>query len=220
MTLEVGRREAAKQANRAAILAAAREVFADLGYGAASVRDVVRRTDLAAGTFYNYFPDKAAVFRALLEESASEARAVARDARRAAATLERFVGDAYRAYFSFLAADPGLFGLVRRNAGTISAQFAEPAFGVSVSELEEDLRAAVAAGVLPPHDTGYMAAAMVGAAFELGVAMVARRPPDVDGATRFATAVFLGAFGALKRGAPIAEKRVCAPSSASPSPSP
>jgi AcrR family transcriptional regulator len=204
--VELGRREAGKQANRAAILAAAREVFADLGYGAASVRDIVRRTDLATGTFYNYFPDKAAVFRVLLDESVSEARAVARAARRAAASPEEFVADAYRAYFGFLAADPGLFLLVRRNAGTVSTQFAEPAFGVSVAELEEDLRDGIAAGVLPAHDVGYMAAAMVGAAFEVGVKMVERDPPDVDGATRFATALFLGGLASLKAPSPAAEE--------------
>jgi len=193
-----GRREATKQANRAAILDAARDVFADLGYGAASVRDIVRRTDLASGTFYNYFPDKEAVFRALLEESAAEARSRARAARRAARSLEEFVADAYRAYFSFLASDRRLFDLVRRNAGTISTQFSEPAFGVSVAELEEDLRDAIAGGALPEHEVGYMAAAMVGAAFELGVRMIEDDPPDVEGATRFAADLFVGGMARLR----------------------
>jgi AcrR family transcriptional regulator len=194
-----GRREASKQANRGAILDAARDAFADLGYGAASVRDIVRRTDLASGTFYNYFPDKEAVFRALLEESVGEARARARSARRAARSLEEFVGDAYRAYFDFLASDRGMFDLVRRNAGTIGTQFSEPVFGVSVAELEEDLRDAIAAGAVPDHEVGYMAAAMVGAAFELGVKMIEREPPDVEGATRFATELFVGGVTRLRR---------------------
>lgn len=198
MRAAAGRREATKQANRAAILDAGRRVFAEVGYGAATVRDIVRRTPLATGTFYNYFPGKEAVFRALLEESVVEARARARAARRAARTLEELVGGAYRAYFQFLASDPQLFGLVRRNAGTISTQFAEPAFGVSVSELEEDLRAGVAAGLLGAQDLRFMAAAMVGAAFELGVRMVEDDPPDVDGATRFATELFLGGFERLR----------------------
>jgi AcrR family transcriptional regulator len=162
------------------------------------VRDIVRGTDLATGTFYNYFPDKDAVFRALLEESVGEARARARAARRAAGSLEEFVADAYAAYFAFLAADPGLFLLVRRNAGTVSTQFAEPAFGVSRAELEEDLRAGIRAGVIPDHDVGYMAAAMVGTAFEVGVSMVERDPPDVEGATRFATGLFLGGLERLR----------------------
>src|SRR3954465_8107528 len=83
-----GRREATKHANRSAILDAAREVFADLGCGAATVRDIVRRTDLATGTFYNYFPDKEAVFRALLDESAREARERVPAARRQATDVE------------------------------------------------------------------------------------------------------------------------------------
>jgi hypothetical protein len=45
-------------------------------------------------------------------------------------------------------------------------------------------------GIVPRVDAEYMAAAMVGAALEVGVAMVKRDPPDVEGATRFATAMF------------------------------
>ena len=63
-------------------------VFSDIGYGAASVRDIVRETDLATGTFYNYFPDKESVLRALVDEIAVEARARVRAARLGATTLE------------------------------------------------------------------------------------------------------------------------------------
>jgi AcrR family transcriptional regulator len=194
-----GRRESNKQANRAAILEAARDVFAELGYGAASVRDIVRRTDLATGTFYNYFPDKESVFRALLDESAAEARSRVRAARQAAASLEDFVEDAYRAYFGFLASDPQFFELVRRNAGTIRTHFAEPVFGIGAAELEEDLRAGAAAGTVAEEHLGYMAAAMVGTAFEVGVRMTEHEPLDVEGATRFATELFLGGIERLAR---------------------
>src|SRR5947207_15365881 len=97
-----GRREATKQANRAAILEAARGVFAELGYGAATVRDIVRRTDLATGTFYNYFPDKESVLRALVEENAALIRSRLRTARARATTLEDFVREGYRVYFSYV----------------------------------------------------------------------------------------------------------------------
>src|SRR3954447_18769189 len=142
MESTTGRREQTKAANREAILDAARAVFCEMGFGAASVRDIVRRTDLATGTFYNYFPDKESVLRALVDEIAEEARRRVRDARRAAASVEGFVGDSYRAYFAFLAEDPGTFELMRRNAGTIRALFDEPALGASLQELREDLDAA------------------------------------------------------------------------------
>src|SRR5258708_20003372 len=67
-----GRREQNKAENRAALLKAARTVFAEIGYGAAGVRDIVRRTDLASGTFYNYFKDKEEIFSAVIAEMTAE----------------------------------------------------------------------------------------------------------------------------------------------------
>ena len=190
----LGKRERTKAANREAILAAARRVFSDLGYGAASVRDVVRETDLATGTFYNYFPDKESVLRALVDEITVEARARVRTARMAATTLEGFVSDGFRAYFEFLAEDPDTVALMRRNSGTIRAMFDEPALGAGIEELRADLETAVTQGRIPPHDADLMAVAMVGAGVEIGLHMVERDPPDVERAVTFVTDVFLGAF--------------------------
>jgi AcrR family transcriptional regulator len=192
-----GRRAATKAANRAAILDAARAVFAEVGFGGASVRDVIRRTDLASGTFYNYFPDKESLFRAVLEESAEKVRARVRAARREAHSLEEFVSAGFREYFSFLSDDPEAFALMRRNSGTIRAMFDEPIFGAGIDELAADLRTAIRIGIVPELDAEYVAAAMVGAALEVGVAMIQREPPDVEGATRFATSVFLGGIERL-----------------------
>lgn len=197
-----GKREQAKAQNRAAILAASREVFAELGYDAAGVRDVIRRTDLASGTFYNYFPDKEAVFRAVVDESAQEVRRRLRDARSGAQTLEQFVGDAYRAWFEFLVEDELMFELMQRNAGPIRALFGDPILGSGVQELLEDIRAAIDRGDLPPHDADYMAGAMAGVALELGVRMAERKPADVEGAARFATELFLGGIARLGKPQP------------------
>jgi AcrR family transcriptional regulator len=190
----VGKRERTKTANREAILVAARRVFSDVGYGAASVRDVVRETDLATGTFYNYFPDKESVLRALVGEITVEARARVRTARAAATTLEEFVSQGFRAYFEFLAEDPDTVALMRRNSGTIRAMFDEPALGAGIDELRADLETAVTQGRIPPHDADLMAMAMVGAGVEIGLHMVERDPPDVERAVSFVTDVFLGAF--------------------------
>jgi AcrR family transcriptional regulator len=193
-----GRREATKQANRAAILAAAQEVFGEIGYGAASVRDIVRRTDLATGTFYNYFPDKESVLRALVDAVAVEARRRVREARQRATSLQEFVEEGFRAYFAYISEDPPTFALMRRNAGTIRAMFDEPAFGAGIEELRADLDAGIAAGAIPPHDTRLMAAAMVGAGIEVGVAMVESDGEiDVDAAVRFVTSLFLGGLDRL-----------------------
>ncbi|HEX4672546.1 MAG TPA: TetR/AcrR family transcriptional regulator [Solirubrobacteraceae bacterium] len=196
-TIAPGKREQTKAHNRAAIIAAAREVFAELGYDAAGVRDVIRRTDLASGTFYNYFADKEAVFRAVVDESAQEVRRRLREARGGAQTLEQFVGDAYRAWFEFLVEDELMFELMQRNAGPIRALFGDPILGSGVQELLDDITAAIERGDLPPHDADYMAGAMAGVALELGVRMAERSPADVEGAARFATELFLGGIARL-----------------------
>ena len=60
-----GKREETKAQNRAVILDAARRVFAEMGFAAATVRDIIRATPLASGTFYNYFKSKEEVFQAI-----------------------------------------------------------------------------------------------------------------------------------------------------------
>jgi AcrR family transcriptional regulator len=185
-----GKREATKAANRAAILAAARVVFAEIGFGAASVRDIIRRTDLATGTFYNYFPDKESVLREILDETTGEIRVLVRAARREATTVEDFVRSGFRAYFEYLASDRQTLELVSRNAGTIRAMFDEPTVGAGVEELRLDLERAAAEGILAPHDSELMAAAMVGAAVEVAIRLLDREPLDVDGPVELLTGVF------------------------------
>jgi AcrR family transcriptional regulator len=189
--LLTGKREQTKATNRAAILEAGRLVFSELGYGAATVRDIVRETDLAAGTFYNYFPDKQSVLHALLDEAAAEIRSRVRAARKASETVEQFVEGGFRAYYGYLVEDPQTFELLRRNAGTIRSMFDEPTVGAGVEEPREDLQAGIRSGLLPEHDLEYMAAAMVGAGFEVAVRMLERTPPDVEGAVAFVTRIFL-----------------------------
>jgi AcrR family transcriptional regulator len=191
-TAAPGRRERTKAANRSAILDAALAVFGELGYDAASVRDVIRRTDLASGTFYNYFPDKEAIFRALVEQTGDEARRRVRTARTNARTAREFVEDAYRAYFEFMVEDPATSAFLRRNAGTIPAFFGDRVVPQGTDELAEDLREAMARGELPDVDVDYCAHAMIAVGLELGTRMLDRDPPDVEGATRFATELFLG----------------------------
>jgi AcrR family transcriptional regulator len=187
----IGRRERTKAANRAALVEAARDAFGELGFEAAGVRDIVRRTDLASGTFYNYFDDKDSVFRAVVEATGAEARRRVRRARTRAGGFEEFVETGYRAYFSFIVEDPATFAFMRRNVGALGVAGVADVLPLGAAELEEDLAEFAARGELPELDLDYCAAAMVAVGVEIGARMAEREPPDVDGATRFATELFL-----------------------------
>jgi AcrR family transcriptional regulator len=72
-------------ATRAALLAAAREVFISVGYAQAGVSEIVARAGASVGSLYHHFTGKADLFVALFEEfhqgQAWRARQAARGAR-------------------------------------------------------------------------------------------------------------------------------------------
>lgn len=201
-----GKRERNKAQNRAAILNAARDVFTELGYDGATVRDVIRRTRLGSGTFYNYFPDKESVFRALLEESESRRHQWLGKVERGGG-YERYLRDSFRAYFEFVVSDRTTFDLLHRNAATIRSFARDPLIIDEHSRLAGVLEHEMRGGHLPTANAEYLASSMIGMCFEIAVLMVKRDPVDVDAATEFVTNLFLGFFERARRDAGVRERR-------------
>lgn len=198
-TSELGRRQQNAIRNRQAILEAARTVFCEVGYGAATVRDIIRGTDLATGTFYNYFPDKESVLRVLIEEFQRELRRRVHEARAQATSLEEMLHSAFLCCFRVFVEDAVILELMLRSAGEIHDLTSATALEPAIRELAEDLREKSREGIIPPIDIDYLAQAMVAVAAELAFGMLRQKPADVDGAARFATELFLGGVERLSR---------------------
>ena len=194
-----GRREQNKAENRAALLKAARTVFAEIGYGAAGVRDIIRRTDLASGTFYNYFKDKTEIFEAVVAAMGGELLVHHRKGRAKARTAEEFIRSHCSVYFHFVAEDPEVLAFGRNNVGPVRMLIDKPDLRELAQALHDDVRAAVARGALPDVDIAYFVAALSGIVFELSVIMVSRDPVDPDGAIEFATRLMMGGLDKLPR---------------------
>ena len=194
-----GRREQNKAENRTSLLKAARAVFAEMGYGAASVRDIVRRTDLASGTFYNYFKDKDEIFEAVVGELTGELLKRHQGGRAKATSAEAFFRAHYAVYFDFVVEDAELLALAQKNFTAIRTLLDKPDVRALALALNDDIRSAIAQGVLPHVDVSYLAASMAGIAFEISVVMVARDPVDPAAATEFATRLMMGGFERLPR---------------------
>lgn len=192
-----GKRELTKLNNREAILSAARSVFADLGYGATSVRDIIRKTGLASGTFYNYFRSKEEVFEALMDEGMRRIRPRLRAERIRSRTFEDFIRNAYRTYFDYLATDRDSFQLMRRNPNTIRVRMDTPELIAGFEEIREYLEEDIRNGTLPDVDAEYLMASVVGIAMEMGDRMLLRPEIDAEEASAFATALVLGGVRAL-----------------------
>ena len=194
-----GRREQNKAENRAALLKAARTVFAEIGYGAAGVRDIVRRTDLASGTFYNYFKDKEEIFSAVIAEMSAELLARHHQGRARAKTAEEFFRSHCSDYMTFVAADPEILAFGRNNVAAIRNLFDKPDLRDLADALNEDIRSAIARGILPNVDPGYLIAALSGVVFEISVVMMSRNPVNPEEAAEFATRILMGGIDKLPR---------------------
>jgi AcrR family transcriptional regulator len=192
-----GKRERTKVQNRQAILQAARHVFAELGYGATTVRDIIRATPLASGTFYNYFRSKEEVFQAIQDESALRIRPRLHEERAKAETVEQFISGTFRTFFEFVLADQKSFHAIRRNTDTLRVRMDTPEIIAGFEELREDIEAAIIKGVFPPVDSDFLMAAIVGVAFEIAERMLRRDEPDPISAATFATALFLSGVHGL-----------------------
>ena len=196
--LTVGKREQTKVQNRQAILDAAREVFGELGYEAATVRDIIRRTGLAAGTFYNYYRSKEEVFAALADDGARRFAPILKGLRGKGGPLETFVREAIVAYFEFMA-DEHVSWMARRPAGEAQPhiQGETPEMAAVFAEVKDAIENAINEGRGPKADTEYMTAACIAVAREVCDKMLMRRPIDVGVAADFASEMILNGLKGL-----------------------
>ncbi len=198
--IATGKRARSKAANRDAILKAARGVFARLGYEATTVRDIIRETSLAAGTFYNYFKSKEEVFEAIAGDSVERFRPRLERIRASAGTFEDYIRGAFGAYFQFLH-DENCDAIAggAPHIALIGVRVDTPEMHAIFEEIRSDIERVMLRGEAPQVDAEYLTAAAVGIAREMGDHMLTRRPIDVEAATEFATAFVLGGVTAAPR---------------------
>ena len=198
--LSPGKREQTKAANRLAILDAAREVFGELGFEAATVRDIVRRSGLSVGAFYNYYRSKEEVFDALADDGARRFKPILQAQSAKATDFESYLRAAVAAYFDFIAAEHQTWRVGAaadpvprphaRNTPELLAVF-EEVRAVFATIMGADLSATV--------DIDFLAASSIAVAREIGERMVERRVVDVHGATDFVVRLILGGVPNLPR---------------------
>lgn len=195
-----GKRALAKAANRQAILAAARAVFARIGYDAANIRDIVRETELASGTFYNYFRSKEEVFEALADTSIKRFRPRLAKVREEAEDLESYIRAAYGAYFGFLAEENGAaIADGAPHMALIGVRVDTPEMKTVSDEIRNDLEAVLKKTGHGGVDIDYLTAAAIGIAREMGDHMLKRRPVDAARAAEFASQIIITSIDALAK---------------------
>ncbi|KPQ30308.1 MAG: transcriptional regulator, TetR family [Marinobacter excellens HL-55] len=199
-----GKRAMNRIRNRNAILTAARECFRENGYDNSTIRDIVRRTGLAAGTFYNYFSSKQDIFAALLTDFLSHLNHDMSRHRRTASSTRDFIHNAYLALYTATARDPVVYELAHQNQRALRNLFGSDILGLAMLSLEEDVRDGIARGLLPDLDPDYLCAAFFGVAYDISMSVAQRvhQQPEqgqqeAEKAALFSTTLFLGGLPAL-----------------------
>jgi AcrR family transcriptional regulator len=172
-----------------------------MGYEAASVRDVIRRSGLSVGAFYNYYRSKEEVYQALADDGARRFRLILRAEYEKASDFDSFLRAALHAFFSFQVTEHEAWQTQRpvgeRHHPQIRVETPEQ-FAV-FEEVKALIVDRIEHGMAPNVDADYLAAACIGVARELNDRMLERRPIDVDATTEFAIKMIKGGVDALPR---------------------
>jgi AcrR family transcriptional regulator len=170
-----------KDAKRTAMMQAAVRVFAEKGYHAATVRDIVNAADVAIGTFYFYFPDKETLFLYLYEETADFLLQALEQAVRGRMTLPQQIAAGIRAYLNIAVYEPAVVQLLLvGGVGALPSLAARRApFRERLTNLwQRPLDQAMDRNLLSPQNTRRSAEAVAGAIDEVILNLLEQPDPE------------------------------------------
>ncbi|HEY7253513.1 MAG TPA: TetR/AcrR family transcriptional regulator [Methylomirabilota bacterium] len=169
-------------ATRDKILQAAREVFAEKGYHRALVDDIVRASQTSKGAVYHHFPNKEALFLALVDEFAGRlAEAVAAAIGRAHGALGK-VEAAVTAGLETFARHRDLARILLLESVSLGPAYQskrQEVHGRFAALIQAHLDEAAAEGSIPPVDTRVATLAWLGALNEVVVQWLHSGRPDL-----------------------------------------
>lgn len=202
-----------REARRAQLLERARELFGEKGYHATSVADIIRRAELARGTFYLYFENKPQLFEAMLEDLLARLdRSLSLpEPGRGRPLLAEQLQTALRQVLATLMADPVVVRLVLGEAEGLDGESRSRVrafLRVVLARIAGVLRAGQAMGLIHPCHTGLTAAFLFGGLQEVMRQLITHpeRYPALEGVAEELLQGGLGGVlvtetGAVKMGA-------------------
>lgn len=99
---------------RAELLKVSREIMAEKGYEATTVSEIVAKAGVAQGTFYWYFPSKAALVKTLTTEMQTEVQQALTGVFTASDTLQQRIKKSIAEVFGILSTYRDVLSLARR----------------------------------------------------------------------------------------------------------
>ncbi len=183
-----------KDAKRTAMMQSAVHIFAEKGYQAATIRDIVNAADVAIGTFYFYFPDKETLFIHLYEETGDFLIQTLRQGINSRSAFPQQIKAALQSYVSIAVYEPSAIQLLLvSGAGgvpSLAGQYA--AFQEKMIRIwQRPLTEAMSRNLVAPQNERRTAEGLTGAINQIILGLLAHpeasddAPTVVDEMTRF-----------------------------------
>ena len=102
-TVEItGKRETQKQQVRKRLMREGLMLFSTRGLEKTTVADIVDKSEVARGTFYNYFPDTQSLFDALIEQLNLNVKGAIQETRRESDNVYDYLFGTFKSYFELI----------------------------------------------------------------------------------------------------------------------
>ena len=98
----LGKRDEQKLKVRERLMKEALALFSSSGFEKTTVAHIVEKSEIARGTFYNYFPDTQKLFDALIEELNQNIKAAIQQTRRDSKNLYDYLYGTFKNYFELI----------------------------------------------------------------------------------------------------------------------
>jgi len=158
--------ERRRERTRQELLAAATRVLAEKGLDRTKITDIAAVADVGVGTFYLHFPDKEALFDAVVEETVRRLKATVDAAREKARGPLAKIQAANRAFFRFARENREVFKIVFGHAAAFN-DLIRRAQALFIADLEKTVREGITSGAFAPLPPALVAQAVVGMATQV-----------------------------------------------------
>jgi len=139
-SLSLGKRELQKQQVRERLLAEALHLFSEQGLEKTTVADIVDRTGIARGTFYNYFTDINSLFDALIESHNTRVKESIQQARIQSDNVYDYLFHTFKNYFDLISTEEMIRFHVVNQAHIRQSSYQSEIIKVIVKNLNRDLK--------------------------------------------------------------------------------
>ena len=177
----INKREVTKSNNRSLIINSGIKVFMEKGVSEATVRDIIRFTGLASGTFYNYFSSKEEVLVAIVDDFALGIGQILRINKDKPKDFEEYLLIRITLFLNYVTSRPELYLIMTNNQNTINNfSIITPQVILEIDFLKEEVKKGTEKGIFPAIDFEIFALVVRPVVDALAQDMMLQKRPNVN----------------------------------------